>query len=299
MSKGLTGKKIFAFLFLVILSFPIRGQERLFNTAVSLDWIRASLYAQVNYDLSLAGIRLPAGRPMGEETLKTVYPSLLRPHLLSIRVDSNTTIRDLVDRGEISLGELDRFSREAAGIPPFLSADFTRMIGRYTINLEALSSSLLRHRRAVESNIPLIPAQTSDYTGIIIIANEELPIHGRNSRALAEPCLFPKIWDTDMNLIYERNMLESGGGKLMARYAIQESIFRPTPSGLDDDLAGFLGQRPLRIIARGVFGARPTDFIIDRDDALKILSSENNRRLLREGRVLLVLNETVLASYTD
>jgi hypothetical protein len=36
--------------------------------------------------------------------------------------------------------------------------------------------------------------------------------------------------------------------------------------------------------------------VIDREDALKILSSENNRRLLMEGRVALVLNETKLKS---
>jgi hypothetical protein len=50
----------------------------------------------------------------------------------------------------------------------------------------------------------------------------------------------------------------------------------------------------LRIIARGVFGARPTDPIIDRDDALLILSTEANRRLLREGRIAIVLNSEVL-----
>jgi hypothetical protein len=52
-----------------------------------------------------------------------------------------------------------------------------------------------------------------------------------------------------------------------------------------------VGSNPLRIIARGVFGIDPTDPVIDRDDALLILSTENNRRLLREGRVVLVLNE--------
>jgi hypothetical protein len=57
-----------------------------------------------------------------------------------------------------------------------------------------------------------------------------------------------------------------------------------------------VGSNPLRILAREVFGLNPTDPVIDREDALKILSSENNRRLLREGRVVLVLNETKLKS---
>jgi hypothetical protein len=43
-----------------------------------------------------------------------------------------------------------------------------------------------------------------------------------------------------------------------------------------------------------VYGIRPTDPIIDREDALLILSSEENIRLLREGRVAIVLDQSVL-----
>jgi len=91
-------------------------------------------------------------------------------------------------------------------------------------------------------------------------------------------------------------MLEPEGptGNRMVRYIARESIFRSSPSGIEGELAALLGSNPLRIIAREVFGVNPTDPIIDREDALKILSSENNRRLLMEGRVALVLSDTKL-----
>ena len=54
------------------------------------------------------------------------------------------------------------------------------------------------------------------------------------------------------------------------------------------------GPNPLRSIAREVFGIRPTDPVIDREDALLIISSEENRRLLREGKVVLILHQDVL-----
>ncbi|GHV74890.1 hypothetical protein AGMMS49940_21920 [Spirochaetia bacterium] len=54
------------------------------------------------------------------------------------------------------------------------------------------------------------------------------------------------------------------------------------------------GVQPPRIFARGVYGIRPTDPIIDREDALVILSSDDNLRLLREGRVAIMLNAGVL-----
>ena len=270
---------------------PAYGQEILYDVSTSLDWIRAEMRAQVGFDLTQAGIRLPTGRFLAEETLREAYPALLKPQLLSLRVDSNSSIGDLVNRGELSLRELDVLCLDADKIPPSLSADLTRITGTYTVFLEKISSLLLRQRRAIEPEKPLVPVQTADYTGIIIIADSELPVHGRRAQVLLEPCLFPKIWDPNMNLVYDRYMLQTGR---MLRYAPRESILRPTPSGLEGDLAALLGPNPLRILAREVFGVIPTDPVIDREDALKILSTENNRRLLAEGRVLFVLDEKML-----
>jgi hypothetical protein len=100
-----------------------------------------------------------------------------------------------------------------------------------------------------------------------------------------------------MDLVYERNMFDPGIKEvsLMVRYTTMENIFRPTPSGLEGELAALAGTNPLRIFAREVFGINPTDLVIDREDALKITSTENNRRLLRDGRVVLVLNEKTLS----
>jgi hypothetical protein len=273
------------------------GQDLYFNelsrfeVSHSANWIRGELNSQVSFNLAEAGIRLPTGRLLGENILSEAYPRLLRPALLSIRVDSSSTVRDLIDRNELFIRELDALSLEAERVPPSLSVDLTRMGGSYKFFFSKLSSILMLHRRPVTAPRPLITVPTVDYTGIIIIADEELSIHGRRTQAFVEPCLFPKIWDTNMNLIYEKNMVDPNIQGLMVRYVTRDSIFRPTPSGIDGELAAFLGPNPLRILAREVFGASPTDPIIDREDALKILSSENNRRLLQEGRVALVLNE--------
>jgi len=233
---------------------------------------------------------------MAEEILREAYPRLIRTFLLSVRFDSSSTVGDMVDRGEITLAELDVISQAARQVPPSLSPDFTRMNGRYTVFMENLGALFIRHRQASEPARPFIPIPTANYTGIIIVADGELPIRGRVGPAILEPGLFPRIWDTDMNLIYDRNMFDPAIGRerLMVRYAVPESIFRPTPSGLDGELSALLGHNPLRIIATGGFGITPTDPIIDRQDALRILSSDNNRRLLREGRVLFVLNEEML-----
>jgi hypothetical protein len=104
-----------------------------------------------------------------------------------------------------------------------------------------------------------------------------------------------------MNLVYERNVLDPANLEKNApvMYVSESSVFRPTPSGLSPELTELVGTNPLRIIARGVFGIRPTDPVIERDDALILLSSEANRRLLREGRLAITLNEKNLKKPLD
>ncbi|MCL2070250.1 MAG: polymerase [Treponema sp.] len=276
---------------LLILAVPLWGQNVQFDVSHSTDWQIGEMSTQISFYLADAGIRLPTGRFMAEETLRDAYPRLLRQSLMSLRVDSSSTIADLVERGELSLEELDALCLAAEQTAPSLSTDLSRMSARYKIFMERVGSLFGRQGRVVEAERPLIPVPTVNYTGIVIFADEELPIRGRMTAALLEPCLFPRIWDTDMNLFYERNMSEQ---RPVVRYTTRENVLRPTPSGLEGELAELAGPNPLRIIARGAFGISPTDPVIDRQDALLILSSENNRRLLRQGRVILVLDEQML-----
>ena len=281
--------------FLLLLSclfslvFPVFGSQIEFDVAFSANWARGELFGQTGFNLAQADLRLPTGRFLGEQTLRQSYPQLLQPYLLSLRVDSSTVVRDLVDSGDITLDDLYLVSMEAGRTPPSLSTDLERMTSRFTIHLEKISSLLVNHRRANLVPRPINPVTTQDYSGIIILASDELPIRGRMTRAYLEPCLFPKIWDSEMNLIYDLSMFEGAG--LIARYAAPESIFRPNPTGLDAELTALVGTNPLRIFAREAFGINPTDPVIHRDDAMRIISSPNNRRLLSEGRIVIVLNE--------
>ena len=269
-----------------------------FDISASVDWRSPQVNAQTSFNLAQAGLRLPAGRVMGEDILQRAWLRLFRPHLLSLRVDSSSTLGSLVQQGDLSLQDIDAISRQAQRMPASLSVDMAAMIGRYTVCMTGISGLLLRHQRLTEPEIPLLPVPAADYTGIIIIADRALPVRGRHAAELVQPTLFPRIWDTQMNLIYDRSMMEASAlnRSLLVRYAAAENVFRPTPSGLEGELAALAGARPLRIFAREVFGIYPTDPVIDRDDALRILSSAHNRRLLREGRVVLVLHDTMLGN---
>ena len=278
-------------MFLILISFPVNAQEMTINGA--LEWERMEFSALINLDLRRAGIRLPAGRSQAESLLEDEFSELIRPIIMEIQADSSSTIADLINRGELSS---TGFMGNIRSSPPALSRDMSSIFARYTVRLNDISAELIRHSRPQRISAPLIPTPVKDYTGIIIIADENLPVHGRSGSTLALPCLFPKIWDSEMNLIFERNTIEVSRGREtgLVRYVSRESVTRASPSTMDEDLIKRIGENPLRIIARGLFGVVPTDPIIDKEDALLILSSENNRQLLREGRIVLVLDKKEL-----
>ena len=259
----------------------------------AVEWDTMQIRAQASLDLASAGIRIPSGRTQGESLLGSGYLNLIQPEILKLQVDSSSTIGDLVNRGEFSLLETEAFAQKAKSVPPALSADLGSMFTSYTMQLSSIISALIRHNSPSPIIRTLNPVSSAPYTGIIIIASEALPVHGKRISTLPIPCLFPKIWDSDMNLIFERNMLDTQN-TTMVRYASLQSIFQNNPSGLTPELIAAVGERPLRIFARGVFGINPTDLIIDHSDSLLIISSESNRRLLTEGRVVIILDDSVL-----
>jgi hypothetical protein len=255
-----------------------------------LEWDKMEINAVVSLDLASADIKLPTGRTRGEALIESGYIRLIRPGILDLPVDSSSTIADLIERGEFSLAEAENFALGAKALVPVLSPDFRSLRASYSLSLAGLVPALLHHSRPAEPMRTLSPLPVPAYTGILIIASDALPVHGRKGSARVQPCLFPKIWDTDMNLVYERNMLDPSRYSVI-RYAPSTAVFS---SGLSAETAALIGDRPLRILARGVFGERPTDPVIDREDALLIISSGENRRLLREGRVLIALDDSVL-----
>ncbi|MDR2510754.1 MAG: polymerase [Spirochaetaceae bacterium] len=261
-----------------------------------LDWENMVINAEVRLNLRNTGISMPSGRALAEERLFSEYFSNIQPFLQSIPVDSSSVLGDFVERGELSPEMLDGLAFEAVMTPPSISLDFQTIRASYKITLSEVSSALIRHRRAGEFYSIVNPAPAASYTGVVIIADSELPIHGRNSAAHLIPCLFPKIWDTEMNLIFDKTLTDPAiyDSKTMVHYFNAEHIFRKTPSSLSPEIQKIVGDKPIRIIARGVFGITATDPIIDSADALLLLSAEQNRALLRQGRVVIITSEAVL-----
>jgi hypothetical protein len=264
-----------------------------------LEWDKMEISAQLSLGLKSAGLALPTGRTQAEELIGAEYLALIRPLILSIPVDSSSFVGDYVaspdagGTGSFSLYEAEEFALSARTVPPAMSPDMSSMRAAYTISLGGLSARFIKNPRPVPPPRLIASRPARAYTGVLIIAGGELPLHGTNRKARVLPCLFPKIWDSAMNLIYDKSMLESPE-TVMVHYGSEESIFGDSPSGLSPELTALVGDRPLRILAREVFGIRPTDLVIDEEDARILITGEENRELLRRGRVLIVQDKDLL-----
>jgi hypothetical protein len=294
MKKRSHKRRLFLGYFLLLSAVSAFSQAKI-GIDGAVEWNKMEINATVSLDMASAGLKLPNGRMQSEALIASEYVRLIRPGILNIQVDSSSVVGDLVRRGEWNSLDVDTLALQVRAVPPALSADFNNLLAFYTLDMDGISTALIRHDRITEVPRTLNPVSAPAYTGIVIIAADTLPVHGTRSSALLRPCLFPKIWDSDMKLIFERNMFDPQAGA-MVRYFSMREIFAGGPSGLSPEIAAIVGSRPLRIFASGVFGIQPTDPIISRDDALLIISSNENRKLLREGRVAVIIDDAMLKS---
>jgi len=221
-------------LFLLCIAVSAFGQPKM-GINGTVEWDKMEINAVVSLDMASAGLRLPNGRMQSEALIAAEYVRLIRPGLMNLQVDSSSNIADLVSRGEWNSFDVENLALQVRSVPPALSPDFSSLLASYTLGMGEISTALIRHRRPADIPRTLNPVSAPVYTGIIIIAAESLPIHGARSAALVRPCIFPKIWDTEMNLIFERNMLNPEAGT-MVRYFTAREIFAAGPSGLSPEI---------------------------------------------------------------
>jgi hypothetical protein len=200
-----------------------------------------------------------------------------------LQIDSATRLSDWINTNPRKLSDLT--SRIEA--TPLEAGTYSREFGslslRYRIPLfPDIAGTFIEHRRGYTLPASLFYVPSAPFSGILIYASGELPVHGENRSAELRPALFPRIWDTEMKLLFESRMMD------------REDLLRTGPVAYTDSLnaeaiAKRVGPNPIRILARGVFGLTPTDPIIPREDALAIRNSSEGAELLRRGKIMIVI----------
>jgi hypothetical protein len=247
-----------------------------------LDWKGGKFIIEASYEP--AGPIDPKSRYKAEQKFHSDLPVVFLESIWEISVDSVHKLGDILETDEEILKYYQLLSseglKEAAGYTP----DMKKIRVRYSYPLfgdEGLLAPLIDHVRAFPINNVLGFVSTKPFTGIVIYARGEYDVFGKPVRSAFEPALFPRMFDKEMKLVWEKRMcnpdrLKSWG---MAAYSDDLDIRHFSPR---------IGSFPLTIMARGIFGKYYTDFIVPSDSAARLLSLEENRKLLEEGRVLII-----------
>lgn len=289
-ASSMIKKYLCGFLFLVLL-MPVFSQDAEIDRAKTYfaanavqDWKSGNIDAELQLIFKNAGLKMPADR---NEAFKLMYryaPYLLKNIYLSVVVDSSHLLGNYVADGTVSLDDIVRIVEESKQTDARLNLPQDKAVMYNSAALLELSKLFVKHKKPYVPTTPPAGSVSKVYSGIIIDARGSLPVHGEYLRASLQPALFPKLWDTDMNMIFERNMV-------LPEIAKERRIVHFTDSLDETPYTNLVGTEPLRIVARGLFGVNRTDPIISKEDAAKILSRKENLKLIAQGRVLIICDE--------
>jgi hypothetical protein len=266
---------------------PVAPAARsIYAVSSRVDWKARVLYVDVELDLRAAGLKMPEGRLEAQRRLEHDFPGLAKDAVFALQADSHRTVEAAVADGSLEAGKLVALSGFARLERSSFSKDMKDFLATYALGLEAVASPFLSGARPTSIRAPLEARPARDYSGIVIYAKGRLPVHGEGVEGSATPCLFPRVYDGEMRLLLDKSVVApeilalggSAGGVL--GYA----------SALGIEAGERVGGDPLRIMAKELFGDARCDYVISQEDALRILSSPGNRELLRQGKVVVVLD---------
>jgi hypothetical protein len=276
-------KRFFALLCAAWVIFPALSLAAQESWSRTTDWEKGEMTLTIVSALAQSGPNRPSAAITAERRIDTSLPRIFSEALLPLQLDSLHIFADAVESGEFPAAQLLSIALSGKkGIPRY-SQDMQSISVDYTYRLhDILADYFVRHRQAMEIPRYIAWIPTREYTGIVIYAKESLPVHGEAGESPAIPCLFPEIFDEEMNPVFTIGM---GDPAYLKRWgsAAYTSSFDETP------WKQRIGVRPMRIIARGLYGKYPTDMKISSEDSARILAVPANRQLLAEGRVLIII----------
>lgn len=263
--------------------FPARAlQAENLMWTVRTDWEKAVLRFTIEAPVPRSGPNLPAANLAAERGIEGALTRIFTEAVFPLLVDSRRTVGDAAEEEPELIPELLRIAAQGKKGLSQRSRDLGRLSVEYSYPFYGLLSDIfVRHRTPREIPRHIAWQPTREFTGIVIHAGGELPLHGEARPARLEPCLFPEIFDEAMNPVLLTDM---GDPEYLKRWgsAAYTADFDEGP------WRERIGGNPLRIVAQGLFGKHPTDIKIFAEDAARILSNPKNRRLLAEGRILII-----------
>jgi hypothetical protein len=282
-SRTNSSKTAVALLFLAAVPVFLSAQETPVTVSSRLNW--ASGVVTITLGLPLRDKPADA-RPGAEEIVRGRIGESFCETMYQVPFDSYRTVKDIATEDPDTLAALMSIGRAAHPFRVAMNQSLETITYDFQFHLfPNIMEVFTYHSQPYEPARVLRFVPTVEYSGIVVYAKGRYAVHGEpadeRNLALLVPSLRPRIYDTDMRLVAEVEMVDPAALRAWGFAAFTEGT---------DYLAHRerVGVTPLLTMARGLFGDNRTDLIIQADAADKILASPSNRRLLSQGRILIM-----------
>lgn len=289
MRKGLGAgfRSVPVLLFLALVIGTQVGAQTV-ESSSRLDWETNSFVMTLEARLTEEDARSAGVLFRSQTRLDQTFPRELFNGLLPVPVDSRQVIEDAVRADPDLASRIADLATTAERDVPRPAPDLRGISRSYRIPMfPDLTSLFVNHTVPFQMERVVRWVPTREFTGVVIYAADPLPIHGTGDNttnpdtALIIPALLPQIYDTNLRPVLEQDMVRPAA---IERWGVVHYTDQTDP----DSWRQRAGTQPLRIMARRLFGIIPSDIIISPEDADRILASEHNRNLLREGRIVVI-----------
>ncbi len=277
-------KKNLLFVLIITLTTILPGEEITVSATKYINWDEGI----VTLDITAAGETAwtaPSSRYNMDKLISKRAPVLTAEAISDIPLSSLDTIGSAILNNTTLYGDLLKLPNQVGKTFSTASEDRKSLTVRYDIPIYPDIASLFINRKTADAvSVDLRYKATADFTGIIIYAGEELPLRSTNRKTLLTPSIFPRIFDENLNPVLDMSIVDPEYLKMWgtAGFSIDEKR---------EYYGDRVGAFPLRTMAMAIFGKNETDLIISETSVRKILSSEHNRKLLIEGRVMIIYSD--------
>ena len=250
--------------------------------ALTIDWPDSRLELEVLVDLG-TDATAPDARFRAESRVREDLEALLQEVLENVPAESDRTVGEMLSERREALPRLAELAGRMVLEASAVSREEANARVIYSLPLYPHFPDLLLERTEPDPlPRPVGYVSPTEYTGLIIYAKGDVPRQGTNRTGQYEPILFPRIMD-------ENGRVLAGPETVETEFLRERGVCAFLPDF--PRIFGFgsrTGGKPLRVMARELAGDTPGDIVIASDDAAKLTANPANRRILREGRIIVL-----------
>ena len=255
------------------------------NTETSVSWLTGDVTITATAHIPESTTNITLERFRITESIDRNLTGIVTEAFSGIYLDSLNTLEDGFSSNSGMMAEFDSLNLKKTMISSSMGLRLDKVTNIYKYNIfEELIPILITHTKPEPVPEVISYEPTAGFSGIIIYAASPLPFYGENKSGNLNPAIFPKIFDENMNIVASAEMTDP-------EYLKEWGFILYIDSFDEKQYEERIGLYPFRTTAEGIFGNNRTDILITEEAAKKILYNKSNRRLINEGRIIVIIGE--------